>query len=122
MPRRRIQPKGRRFEGLSALPIGEMNHWESSGPVVQPGATLRAVGRKHVVWPSWAEWAETYAECRDEFLEKKRPKGARPPIAEALYQAFVNGEDIDDVLAELQEEREADDPRYQLGVEGVASA
>ena len=111
--------------GLAQIRVLELIHWAAYGPVVGDGPGE---------WPSWQEWADVYARCREAWLAQLAERRAaqlgidklaeqmidepvQVPAAERIYQAMLRGEDPDELQREIGRELFENDPREHLGEE-----
>ena len=118
MPRKRRAPKVRLEHptGLAQISKCERTWWQSQGPLLEADVDERPPCDLYHVWESWDAWATFYGEVRDE-IHGDRPWLRETSVAEQLYQAWLRGEDLDRLRAEITNERAAEDPRQFLEVD-----
>ena len=110
-------------KGLAEVGGLELIWWRVYGPSIGDGPDE---------WPSWQEWAEVYAACRQEMLAKdaarraaqvKHPTLARQlekeppkvPACEQIWQAMQRGEDPEQAQQMVRDELDRNDPRRVFG-------
>jgi hypothetical protein len=116
MPRKQRRDRGRRpvvnFEGVDRA---ERTRWATGTILVkgeiEPIKYSEAVDIR--VWASWSSWARVYRTVREAFLSfyHERHGEGEEPGSEALYRAFLAGEDPGEVELRLPP-----DPRYLLAL------
>ena len=122
MPRKKRVPKRRVPMDFTAIDGPERLRWAIGGPLIAGNfePVHRVDGEERAdwhptVWASWAEWADVYERCREQYLATR---AERPhlgvPDSEPIYAAIRAGEDPHEVIAALWRERHANDPRDLL--------
>lgn len=113
MPRRRRVLKRRALpSGLAQISHCERAWWSCHGPLLESD-TCDVSDNEYHRWPDWDTWATFYATVRDE-LYAGRPWRAATSIADALYLAWLAGDDPGAVRETLWAARDANDPRRLL--------
>lgn len=114
MPRKRRHAKVRHVlpVGLDQITLTERAFWSTYGPLVGDEAPKLEAGAPYHVWPDWATWAAFYGAVRGELF--CHPSLRERSVCEAMYAAFCDGEDPEQVRAAMLAERAANDPRLLL--------
>jgi hypothetical protein len=94
LPRKRRQPKRRALpESLAQISLCERAYWSCRGPLWD--GDLEGGDGLTRTWPDVDVWARFYGSVREE-LYGDRPWLRERSVAEAMYQAWLRGEDAED--------------------------
>ena len=113
--RKRRSTRSSVFGRFADIPRHELTRWSVGQILVgEPDHNIGYdEGPGAPVWyESWREWFLIYKDVRTEFLANRRQ--LTEPVSEVLFRTLRDGDDIDEVLADLKAMREANDPRRAL--------
>ena len=82
--------------------LGERVRWDLGLIIIESEFTPihNAGGTPNEAWPSWGTWAESYAVCREDYLDFYHRRHGRDevPGSELLFSAYQRGENPADVV------------------------